>query len=118
MSVRGHSQFTFTPFCKFLTTHLPLVYNHLHSTDHLPICKGLHMSVDHPPQYVPDFSHANCDIQGLIHKLFSNRWCKIQNCHVRFKVRDNFKKGRVDVKTQSEMLKKKDYKRSIFEKKI
>ena len=56
------------------------------------------MSVDHPPQYVSDFSHANCDIQGLIHKLFSNRRCKIQNCHVRFKVRDNFKKGRIDVK--------------------
>ena len=30
------------------------------------VCKGLHMSVDHPPQYVSDFSHANCDIQGLI----------------------------------------------------
>ena len=37
-----------------------LVYNHL------PICKCLHMSVDHPHQYVPHFSHANCNIQGLI----------------------------------------------------
>ena len=66
VSVRGHSQFTFTPFCKFLTTHLPLVYKHLHSIDHLPVCKHLHMSVDHPHQYVPHFSHANCNIQGLI----------------------------------------------------
>ena len=64
--VRGRSQFTFTHFCKFLTTHLPLVYNHLHSTDHLPICKCLHMSVDQPHQYVPHFSHANCNIQGMI----------------------------------------------------
>ena len=24
------------------------------------------MSVDQPHQYVPHFSHANCDIQGLI----------------------------------------------------
>ena len=75
------------------------------------------MSVDHPPQYVSDFSHANCDIQGLIHKSFSNHWCKIQNCHVRFKVRDNFKKGRVDVKTQSEMLKKKITKGAFLKKK-
>ena len=75
------------------------------------------MNVDHPPQYVSDFSHANCDIQGLIHKLFSNRRCKIQNCHVRFKVRDNFKKGRVDVKTQSEMLKKKKITKGAFLKK-
>ena len=44
----GRSQFTFTPFCRFLTTHLPLVYNHLHSNDHLPICKRLHMRLDHP----------------------------------------------------------------------
>ena len=66
---RGRSQFTFTHFCKFLTTHLPLVYNHLHSTDRLPVCKCLHMSVDQPHHYVPHFSHANCDIQGLINDL-------------------------------------------------
>ena len=45
-------------------------------------------------------------------KLFSNGLCKIQSCHIWFKVRVDFKKGRIDVKKQSEMLKKKDYKRS------
>ena len=45
---RGRSQFTFTLFSRFLTTHLPLVYNHLHLIDHLPICKCLLMSLDHP----------------------------------------------------------------------
>ena len=33
----GRSQFTFTVFSPFLTTHLPLVYNCLHLTNHLPI---------------------------------------------------------------------------------
>ena len=35
--LRGRSQFTFTVFSPFLTTHLPLVYNRLHLTNHLPI---------------------------------------------------------------------------------
>ena len=35
--LRGRSQFMLTGFSTFLTTHLPLVYNRLHLTNHLPI---------------------------------------------------------------------------------
>ena len=64
--MRGHSQFTFTLFSRFLTTHLPLIYNNLHLIDHLPICKCLHTILDHLLSiYVPPFPNANYEIQDL-----------------------------------------------------
>ena len=80
LCLRGCSQFTFTLFSRFLTTHLPLVYIHLHLTDHLPICKRLHMNLDHPYQNVPQFSYAHFHMQGLTNMYFLNPRCNLRDC--------------------------------------
>ena len=115
VKVWGCSQFTFTPFSRFLTTHLPLVYNHLHCTDHLPICKYLHgITVDHPLSISASF--LSCSLRyAEPSEWFSNDRCKIQNCHFWFKVRDDLKRENRYEKKVSNVQKRKKSRRLLKE---
>ena len=62
---RGRSQFTFTVFSTFLTTHLPLIYNHLHLTNHLPTVNVYIWILTTPKQYVPHFVELNKEVAKI-----------------------------------------------------
>ena len=55
----GRSQFTFTDFSTFLTTHPPPIYIRLHFVNHPPTVNVYNWNLTTPSQYVPRFSHLN-----------------------------------------------------------
>ena len=67
----GHSQFMFTYFYTFSTTHPPLIYNRLHLANHLPRSKRLHSNFDHRKYRIPIFLWLLCSENvSLIFKHF------------------------------------------------
>ena len=60
--VRGHSITTWTDFCPFLTTHLPLVDKRGHLADHLPF---VHVDIQKLTTSPPKIDNIVCSMYLL-----------------------------------------------------